>query len=156
MRFWDSSALVPLLVDQKQSAELRGLPEEDIAVWWATEVECASALARLERECPRGADFMALNQSLDRASRGWRQVAPSDTRLSWGYRAPSSGPAPVKEIKGLAVRLLRQHALRAADATQFAAALVASPTRADLLPFVCLDERLLAAAAQEGFPLLPA
>ena len=52
MRFWDSSAIVPLLVEQPSTAGLTIDFERDpdIVVWWATVAECASALSRLERE----------------------------------------------------------------------------------------------------------
>ena len=52
MRFWDSSALVPLCVDEPATDAALALLAEDpeVAVWWATPVECASALARLERD----------------------------------------------------------------------------------------------------------
>lgn len=52
MRFWDSSALVPLLVDEPTSpvvvAEYLVDPEQ--MAWWGTGLECVSALARAERE----------------------------------------------------------------------------------------------------------
>ena len=48
MRFWDTSAIVPVCVAEPASAKVRRLVEEDpsIVVWWATRVECLSALAR--------------------------------------------------------------------------------------------------------------
>ena len=53
-----------------------------------------------------------------------------------------------------AQRVLDLHALRAADAAQLAAALVASGERPRELPFVTLDRRLAEAAEREGFPLV--
>ncbi len=52
MKFWDASAIVPLLVDEPPSAPLLALLENDPAMlaWWGTPVECVSALARRERE----------------------------------------------------------------------------------------------------------
>jgi hypothetical protein len=52
MRFWDASAIVPLLTSESTTAALLSLIEEDpsMLVWWASEVECASAIARLERD----------------------------------------------------------------------------------------------------------
>lgn len=52
MRFWDTSALVPLLLEQESTASVVELVEADpgIAAWWGTVVECASAAARLRRE----------------------------------------------------------------------------------------------------------
>jgi hypothetical protein len=52
-------------------------------------------------------------------------------------------------------RLLSRYPLRAADALQLSAALVAAEDTPDLLPFVCLAGRLRAAAAAEGFAVLP-
>ncbi len=42
MIFWDSSALVALLVDEEESAARRVQLEHDpdLAVWWSTPVEC--------------------------------------------------------------------------------------------------------------------
>jgi uncharacterized protein len=52
-------------------------------------------------------------------------------------------------------RVLALHLLRAADALQLAAALVACDDRPELLPFVTLDDRLSDAAAREGFKVFP-
>jgi hypothetical protein len=47
MRFWDASAIIPLLTSESTTAALQSLAEKDpsMLVWWATEVECASAIA---------------------------------------------------------------------------------------------------------------
>ncbi len=52
MKFWDASAIVPLLMAETTTRAVQTLGAKDAAmlVWWATEVECASAIARLERE----------------------------------------------------------------------------------------------------------
>ncbi len=48
--FWDTSALVPLCVQQQPSPAVRQLLEQhEIAVWWATPVEMRSAFERLLR-----------------------------------------------------------------------------------------------------------
>ena len=48
MRFWDASALTPLCFDEGRSSDVDQLVREDprMTVWWATPVECASAIAR--------------------------------------------------------------------------------------------------------------
>ena len=48
MRFWDSSALVPLCVDEPRTSRVRGLLDEDpgMVVWWGSIVECWSAPSR--------------------------------------------------------------------------------------------------------------
>ena len=106
--------------------------------WWGTDVECASALARLERE--GGLDPSDVRRALRRLSelrRAWYEVLPCDA------------------IRETAIRLLRVHNLRAADALQLAAAVVASAGRPSALGFVCLDTRLTQAAEREGFSMLP-
>ncbi|MCB1054440.1 MAG: type II toxin-antitoxin system VapC family toxin [Acidobacteria bacterium] len=139
MRFWDSSALVPLLVAEDTSDALESLfrDEQTVAVWWGAEVECASAAARLEREgrlTPREANDVF--RQLGRLARAWNVIDPTET------------------IRDSATRFLRVHDLRAADALQLAAALVAAEGRPSTLPFVCLDDRLCAAAHREGFQVV--
>ncbi len=66
MKFWDASAIVPLLMTEPTTRAMQALALKDPAmlVWWATEVECASAVARLERE---GAlDATAVTQAFER------------------------------------------------------------------------------------------
>jgi hypothetical protein len=55
----------------------------------------------------------------------------------------------------VALRLLRNHPLRAADALQLAAALIASEETPQTLEFICLDDRLALAARREGFTVIP-
>jgi predicted nucleic acid-binding protein len=138
MRFWDASAVVPLLIAESATRPIQSLLSTDavMLVWWGTEVECASAIARLERENAveeAGATlaFARLKQLAD----GWHEVDPTDT------------------VRETAIRVLRVHALRAADSMQLAAALVASERRPSSLEFVTLDDRLAAAARKEGFSL---
>jgi hypothetical protein len=48
--FWDTSALVPLCVQQHPSSAVRELlGQHEITVWWATSVEMRSAFERLLR-----------------------------------------------------------------------------------------------------------
>ena len=139
MRFWDASAIVPLLMTEPATRPLQALAAKDPAmlVWWASEVECASAIARLEDD---GAlDETAVIQAFDRLKRlagGWHEVDPNDS------------------IREAAVRFLRVHPLRAADALQLAAAFVAAERRPSSLEVVTLDDRLAAAARKEGFVLI--
>jgi uncharacterized protein len=139
MKFWDASAVVPLLITEAATKTLQGLATEDpsMLVWWRTEVECASAISRLERD---GAlDPGAVNEAFERLKRlaeGWHEVDASDL------------------IREAAVRFLRVHPLRAADALQLAAAFVAAERRPSSLELVTLDDRLAAAARKEGFALI--
>ena len=138
MRFWDSSALVPLLVAEPSSAVVVAEYERDsdVIVWWASEVECVSALARLEREGSLTSSSMLVAMSrLSALAGSWRLVEPVD------------------RVRQTAVRLLRVHVLRAADALQLAAALVSAEDQPQSLEFVTLDDRLALAAEREGFPI---
>ncbi len=58
---------------------------------------------------------------------------------------------PTNALRNAAERMLRVHALRAADALQLAAALTAAADDPATLDFVSLDQRLKDAAAREGF-----
>ncbi len=139
MRFWDSSAVVPLLVAEPLSAAAMRALEEDpeVVVWWATEAECVSALARLEREGSLAS--AAVGQGLRRLeglARAWREVQP------------------VAAVRTIAIRLLRVHPLRTADAFQLGAAIVAAEDHPATLQLVTLDERLAQAAEREGFAVV--
>lgn len=139
MRFWDASAVLPLLVPEPRSDALSELVRDDpaTAVWWATPVECASALARLERERRLSeAGWQAASERLAEAGRGWTEVPPID------------------RVRDQAIRVLRLHSLRSADALQLAAAIVLADFEPKTLPFVTLDQPLAAAARREGFEVL--
>jgi len=138
MRFWDASAIVPLLMTEATTKVVQGLAAADSAmlVWWATEVECAAAIARLERDgALEAAAAIDAFDRLKRLGQGWHEVDPSDA------------------IREAAVRFLRVHQLRAADALQLAAAFVAAERRPSSFEIVTLDERLATAARKEGFVL---
>jgi predicted nucleic acid-binding protein len=139
LRFWDSSAIVPLLVHEATSTAVMSEYEQDpeMLVWWATEAECVSALARLERESLLDAPAMSQAlRRLDALAGAWREIQP------------------VTRLRHTAVRLLRVHPLRAGDALQLAAAIVAAEDHPETLPFVALDERLALAAEREGFAVV--
>jgi predicted nucleic acid-binding protein len=139
VKFWDASAIVPLLVAEKSTRRLQALAAKDAAmlVWWGSAVECISALARLERNSALNARAMTLAlQRLRQLTAGWHEVDPSD------------------EIRETAARFLRVHPLRAADALQLAAAFAAAERRPASLEIVTLDDRLANAARKEGFAVL--
>jgi len=105
-----------------------------MVVWWGSEVECESALARREREggvSPE--ESSAALRRLERLKSAWREVQP------------------VEGVRRIARRLLRVHAIRASDALQLAAAIAASDGDPSTLEFVSLDARLVDAARREGF-----
>jgi len=141
MRFWDASAIVPLLVLEPVTKAVQELAAADpvMLVWWATEVECASAVARLERE--GGIESSAAVDAFERLKHladGWHEVDPNDG------------------VRETAVRFLRVHSLRAADALQLAAAFVAAERRPSSLDLITLDDRLAGAARKEGFRVVEA
>jgi predicted nucleic acid-binding protein len=139
VRFWDSSAIVPLLVQEPATAAVTACYGTDptLLVAWTTMVECVSAVARAEREGLLTAQdaTLALNR-LDELAQTWREVEPTD------------------DLRVIARRLLRAHQLRAGDALQLAAATLAAEQRAASLTIVTLDERLETAAGREGFAVL--
>ena len=51
MRFWDTSAIMLLVSREPLADEMRRLLEEDVGMvlWWATRVECVSAISRQGR-----------------------------------------------------------------------------------------------------------
>lgn len=139
MKFWDASAIVPLLVAEPATGWLLGLAGDDPAmlVWWGSEVECASALARLERDTAIAPRAMATSlERLRRLATSWHEVDPSDA------------------IREAAIRFMRVHPLRAADALQLAAAYLGAERRPTSLEIVTLDDRLATAARKEGFAVL--
>ncbi len=138
MKFWDALAVVPLLVAEPTTRRVQALArrDPDMLVWWGTEVECASALARLERAA--ALDAAGVARAFDRLKRladGWHEIEPSEI------------------VRDSALRFLRVHPLRAADALQLAAAFIAAERHPASLQVVTLDERLADAARKEGFAL---
>jgi predicted nucleic acid-binding protein len=139
MKFWDASAVVPLIVAETPREELLAVLGADptMIVWWGTPVQCTSALARREREGALGSEEVSLAMSQLRELAGkWHEVLPSE------------------RVRTTAQRLLRVHALRAADSLQLAAAIVAAEGDPASLELVCLDARMNDAASREGFRIL--
>ena len=140
MRFWDASAIVPLVVNEAATPNVEALFRADPGqvVWCLTEVEVHSALARRDRDGSLEREPAATaRKSLEELARSWEEIVVLDT------------------VRSRAIRLLRAHPLRATDALQLAAALVVCDERPEGLPFVSLDDRLSDAARKEGFPVLP-
>lgn len=121
------------------SAERQALLRQDgrIVTWWGSLVECASALSRLRREGRLDAGTLSQShESLQNLSDVWLEVPPTE------------------RVRRRALRLLRVHALRGADALQLAAALTAAEEDPASLEFVSNDIRLATAAEREGFQVL--
>lgn len=113
-------------------------------VWWVTRVECMQPLNRRLREKVFG-------------EREWEQALNKLSGLQQGW----SEMQPTSTLRTEALRLMREHPLRAADALQLAAAVhwreQAKAKTLEMLAdtFVCLDKNLRTAAAKEGFQVLP-
>lgn len=140
MRFWDSSALFLVAAGQPGHVELRSLMATDkhVLVWWATRVEMASAASRLRRD-----------GYLD------EQTLPATLLSSDALCHQADEVEPSESVRQTALRVVRVHGLKAADSLQLAAALTWTGSNASGFEFVCLDKRLRAAAALEGFRVLP-
>ncbi len=136
MRFWDSSAVVPLLMRQQASARVDRWWTDDgsLALWTLTPVEITSALWRKVREGTLDED------DARRAEIRMQELADASYTVT-----------DVESVKGLARRLLRVHAMRAADALQLGAALVWAGGRPQGKALVTLDDRLALTARREGF-----
>lgn len=140
MRFWDTSAVVPLCLIEPETPRVRALIDRDpaLVVWWGTRTECVSALSRRQREGRLGVTAIEGARAALAALAGeWTEVVPSET------------------VRDRTERLLAVHNLRAADGFQLAAALLWARGRTAAHELVALDERLREAARREGFRILP-
>jgi predicted nucleic acid-binding protein len=107
-------------------------------VWWGTVVECASAFARRRRDGGFTADDERNSLAvLDRLAAVWSTVTASEA------------------VRERALRLVRIHPLRAADALQLAAALAWTEDTPRGRQLVTFDSRLAEAARLEGFEVPP-
>jgi uncharacterized protein len=138
--FWDSSALVPILLPEARSETLTALlsADKEVVIWWATPLECQSALYRRHRDAPVPSPL--IREMTDRLR---AFVEHADTI------------APTDDVRRRAARLVASHTLRAADALQLAAALIWCEEQPHNETFVSLDERLCAGARKEGFDVAP-
>ena len=139
VRFWDTSALLPLLVAERETARAeRWLREDpDVIVWTLTRVEVLSALARRRRQEPSAARrLLVARRNLLAAWDRWSEITA------------------VELVRRHAERVVETHPLRAADALQIAAAMVAAEDTPSALEFVTLDRQQAVAAEREGFRVL--
>lgn len=140
MKFWDSSAIIPLCLKEQMSETVKRLikADEDIVVWWATRVECFSALSRRRREGTLSTDpELKAKAILSALSTEWSEVQPSEA------------------VRQRAERLLAIHPLRSADTFQLAAALIWAQENPQGHEIVCLDQNLREAAHKEEFTIIP-
>ena len=140
MRYWDASALVPLVVTEGDSnwARKRLAEDERIVTWAWTRTEIVSAIERRAREGSLSRiQRRSVRDRLDAFAGHWDEVTD------------------VLAVRSRAHALLARHPLRAADAGQLGAALLVQEQLAQPLTFVCLDQRLSLAAERESLPVLP-
>jgi predicted nucleic acid-binding protein len=112
VRYWDASALVALCVTEADTPAVRRLAAGGIVTWSVSAVEIASAIERRGRE-----------GSLSDDDRAAARAALAELAAAWTEIA-ALGP-----IRERALRLVATHPLRAADAMQLGAALVAVSDR---------------------------
>lgn len=139
MIFWDTSAVVPLIVRESESERATSVLGDDpgMVTWWGTSLECLAALARREREGSfTDAEADSARQALGVLAASWHEITPADL------------------VRDHAARLLLRHPLRGADSLQLGAALVWARERPAGHRFFTLDERLAQAARREGFALV--
>lgn len=139
MRFWDASAVLPLIIEEPGTElALRWLREDvDMVLWGLTRLELASAIERRARErMLRPSERAAALRRVERLANDAHEVSD----------------LPAVRVRGVA--LLARHALRAADAAQLGAALLVADPEPASLTMVVLDRRLAAAAEREGMPIL--
>jgi len=140
MKFWDSSAIIPLCLKEQMPETVKRLikTDEDVVVWWATRIECFSAVSRRRREGALNADAEVKAKAiLSALSTEWSEVQPAEV------------------VRQRAERLLPIHPLRSADAFQLAAALIWAQENPQDHEIVCLDQNLREAAHKEGFIVIP-
>lgn len=139
MRFWDSSALVPLVLVEIRSSDMERLllQDGDIVSAAIAPIEVTSALwRRKHRNELTVAEIQNAEQLFANVSANWRAIEQSD------------------EVVERSLDLLSRHQLRTLDAIQLATAILFAG-RDRSLPIVTLDQRLATAARAEGFPILP-
>lgn len=140
MTFWDTSAIVPLCVQEPHSGTVQAILIEEpaIVVWWGTRTECLSALMRQVRAGGlTPPDERAARHVLQTLMQTWTEMQPSEA------------------LRNTAERLLTVHSLRTADALQLAAAIQWCQGFTTGQGFVAFDRQLREASYREGFTLLP-
>lgn len=90
MKFWDTSAIVPLCVQEPNSGTVREILIEDpsMVVWWGTRTECISALVRQVREGGlTPTDERTARHVLQTLMQTWTEMQPSETLCNETLRA---------------------------------------------------------------------
>lgn len=134
--FFDTSAIVPLLIQQPFSTKAKQLfrKYQKPVLAWTTPIEVQSALSRLLREGN-------LN------TKGYQLAMERFTHIE----ANKIEVLPTTKLRELAMEVLRQYDLRAADAIQLASALLWCNEKPNSKPFITFDDRLADATSKAGF-----
>jgi uncharacterized protein with PIN domain len=80
VKFWDTSAVVPLCVIEPNTGTVKSILSSDpsMVVWWATRTECVSVLKRQTRDSSlRIEDQRQARQVLSQLANAWIEVQPS-------------------------------------------------------------------------------
>ena len=140
MMFWDTSAIVPIIVPTVRSTMLAGhlAADNDLTVWRGTPVECAAVLYRSHREESIGQ--AALDAALVRLQ---------------AFTEDADTITPSEFVRRRASDFLAVYSLQPPEAFQLAAALAWCEGHPRGECFLSLDDRLSEAARREGFAVLP-
>lgn len=139
MRFWDSSAIVPLIIEESHSNTCRQILRIDSAqiVFCLSRTEILSALCRRRRE--------------DRLDDGDLDIA--EARLE-SLACRWTEVHAITRVREAAEELLHRYPLRAADALQLGACIAIFGKQRRDREFVVLDDVLADAARDEGFKVV--
>ena len=140
MKFWDTSAIIPIIIEQSYSAEIKQILKTDphMIVFWGTIVESLSALSRLQREhFLDDTSFKHASGLLETLIRNWTEILPGN------------------DLREQAIRIVSVHGLKTLDSLQLSAALIWTNKRPVNNSIVSLDKQLRTAAGKEGFIVLP-
>jgi predicted nucleic acid-binding protein len=134
--FFDTSAIVPLCVAQQSSQKARQIYRSFArqVVAWAASIEATGAIYRAVR-------LGGLSESNARRALG--RLAELEKR--WSEIIAGD------RVRSIAITVLSNYDLRAADAVQLASALVWCKEKPRNRSFVCFDRKLAAAVRAVGF-----
>jgi predicted nucleic acid-binding protein len=138
--YLDTSALVKKYIHETGTFQVQ-------ALWRDSEGIATSVVAFAETMC-----------AFQRRSRESRENLPDIRKATRAFRSDWQGLLRIEvsnELNDRVSDLVERHPLRGFDAIHLASALVFMDTVDDDLVFVCADEKLTAAARQEGLPVFP-
>ena len=139
MKFWDASALVPLIIRDAATDLVRPWLEEDadMIVWSLTRLELVATVESYTRQGQLTARQRTIALArVERLAREAHEVSD------------------ISAVRTRALPLLARHALGPADAAQLAAALLVADPDPSSLTMAVLDRPLAEAAEREGLHVL--